>query len=207
MFSLRDTLTSISSQGGLPPGFSASDGIRVLFPSSSFPVGISKLANYHFLWQDSRKALGTTCNLTVDAWGGGQWRFSGTLGNQDFASAQYGVGFLFKYAPNGVGGGDVATGTIDPRGSGSFDHSGHEQWLADNWLEAFSAGVMDDLKVSENVGDVVLGIMAILGDIGLAIVEAAAFIILGGYVEFNIWSSTHAIYIDPDNRDVWIGPR
>jgi hypothetical protein len=176
-FSLKQTLADISP--GLPPGFDPSKGIRSLFPQGSH--SIKELANYHFLYSSSLHAVGITCPFTIDIWGGGKYHFFGTANNGDVFDANYAIGFTFGFSPGGVAKGDYAGGTAGAESSDHFDHSGIDDWVRNNWPQAFASGVNTDLKVSENpFGEILQALIGALTFVGIAV-----FIALGGHVEWT----------------------
>jgi hypothetical protein len=153
MFDLRSTLTAYQKAGGLPSGFTINDSVRALFPVNALPASISELRKYHYTFQDSLKAVGTTCNITVEAWGNGNWSLTGYANNVDWVWAFYNVAFAFNFSPgNNVYGFGVSR-PIGPRSSDGFSTSGTDSWILENWPHALSptSSVSDYLHVSDGL--------------------------------------------------------
>ena len=120
---------------------------------------------------DSLHAVGVTCNFTLEAWGSGKFHFFGTAQNGDILSAKYGIGSVFNFSPGGVGHGDLAERTAQAQSSDNFDHPGSDEWIRNNWPQAFASGMRAQLDVSEDPLD---GILTVIG------VALIIFLILGG---------------------------
>jgi hypothetical protein len=192
-FSLAQTLAEMAP--GLPPGFTPNQGIRSLFPTN-WAGSITALTGYHFTYRSSLHAVGITCDFSLDVWGSGKYRFSGTANNADYINADYAIGFTFVYSSGGVSVGDIQHGSAGLRGSDNFtltdSNDSARAWIRNNWTEAFAPGVSTDLQVTE---DPTFG----LGKLLLLVVEGIAFV---GLIVVLLLSG-HSWHRDPERPGVW----
>lgn len=170
MLSIKGKLGSLKLKQALPTEFDPSRGLSQLFPHKR-PINLRNISNFEFEHSSSVKAENVTSQLTVISTGTGYWKFTGKVWSSSLVIPDnFTIGFGFKYVENSV---HVWAGQGDAESKfygGGEDHAyefhayGIDQWIAENWQEAFPHGVTFFLNVDgSTVKNVLKGMVPILG--------------------------------------------
>jgi hypothetical protein len=142
MFSLKTKLHNLAPH--LPQGFKAENGIRSLFPKS-YSGSITMLNNYVFMYSYTGSQ---NSSAWVGADGAGRWFFAWWNANGEWGiNDRNQAGFVFRFSNDGFGHGYVDTSR--PADGATSCNLGIDPWIAENWPQAFAAGVGTDVQEAE----------------------------------------------------------